>query len=167
MFDCRKTLATVLALTLAACGGHHQEKGKSPAQPSTTPAPAPAISGRLTDRNTGVALAQATVLAQNAQNATLYAKAVTGPDGSYTLAGLPLAVAIRVVSQPVTGAVAYGTEVSAPITLVQDTARPPVNLACVQVPQTGRGKAPGRTAFRAGKWPWPWSRTGIWAADPS
>jgi|GEM_PF-2822558 hypothetical protein len=135
MFVWRRSLVFALALTLAACGGHHEPSGNRAQAATARPA---TLSGRLTDRVTGVALAQATVVAQNAQNGTLYAKADTGADGSYTLTRLPLGVPIRVVSQPVTGAVVYGTEVSAPVTLVQGTPPAPVDLAFAQVQQTGR-----------------------------
>ena len=144
----RHLCALVLAgslLGLLGCGGHGPAARSGtgtppPARPQTRP-PQPrgdgSLSGRLTDQATSLALAGAAVHVQDAQKPRILAKAVTGPDGTFTLKELPLGVPVRVVTQPVTGALAYAATLSQPITLVKDTPAPTVDLACAQVAHAG------------------------------
>jgi len=138
----RDSLAVLLVLALAACAGGGRQGNPLREQPRATrippPGPTATLSGRITDRDTGLALVGAAVVAQDAGRPKILASATTAADGSFTLAQLPLGVPIRVVSQPVTGALAYSAEASAPLTLAQDTPAPPVNLACTRVAQAGR-----------------------------
>lgn len=133
--------ALLLTLAMAACGGHHPGGPPGPRPPSVELRPAlpPAtLSGRIIDRDTSLALAGVAVVVQDAAQPRIQATATTGADGSFTLAGLPPSVPVRVVCQPVVGTVAYATEVSAPVTLVRDTPAPSVQLACAQVAHPGR-----------------------------
>jgi len=132
-----RSIAPALAglLVLAGCGGRH-------AGPVHDPAPRPAaeagsLSGRLTDRGTALALAGAVVWVQDAGTPHVLARTATGSDGVYRAANLPFGVPLRVVSQPVTGAVAYATEVSEPVTLVKGQSAPVVDLACAPAAQAG------------------------------
>ena len=144
---CRNLLAlSGLLLVCAACGGDHPDhatalRGDTPGAPrQETPqgrSRPGTLSGRLTDRRTGLALAGATVHAQDARKPRILARAITASDGSYTLSGLPLGVPLRVVTQPVTGAVAYGAELSQQVTLVQGVPAPALDLACTQAAWTG------------------------------
>jgi hypothetical protein len=96
------------------------------------------LSGRFTDRTTSLPLVQAEVLAQDATRPILLARTITNADGSYTLSRLPVGVPLRVVSQPLGGAVAYGAEVSGPVTLTRDGVAPKVDLAFAPVESTGK-----------------------------
>jgi len=136
------------ALVLAgflACGGRTQPARQDPGappppRPQTRP-PEPraegTLSGRITDQATSLALAGATVFAQDALKPRLLAKAETGADGSFTLKGLPLGVPVRVVTQPVAGALAYAAALSRPVTLTREAPAPAVDLACAQAAQAG------------------------------
>ncbi|MDR3670609.1 MAG: hypothetical protein P4L36_07185 [Holophaga sp.] len=129
-------------LGLAGCGGHHEASPASrdvrgETRRETDRGRPGSLSGRLTDRATGLALAGAAIHAQDTRRPRILAKAVTAADGSYTLTQLPLGVPFRVVTQPITGALAYGAEMSQPVTLVQGTPAPAVDLACAQVAHAG------------------------------
>jgi hypothetical protein len=150
--------ALVLAgslLGLLACGGGTAAKNSTAAPPQARPQNRPgqpprgdgALSGRLTDQGTSLALADAIVYIQDARKPRVLAKGVTGADGSFTLKDLPLGVPVRVVTQPVAGSLAYAATFSQPVTLAKDTPAPAVNLACAQVAQAGHvelAKAPGQ-----------------------
>jgi hypothetical protein len=146
------TLAlTGACLALVGCGGHGSNNrpvqavnpgARAQAAAPAQPAPATAqVQGRLTDHESGLGLAQATVFAQQGTEPVVIATATTDAEGRYTLAGLPLGQPLRVVSQPVTGALSYGLEASAAITLVQGTTQAPVELAFTKVALAGRVEA--------------------------
>ena len=151
---------TGACLALVGCGGHGSNnqaakaaspgargKAAAPAQPAPTPATAQ-VQGRLTDHESGLGLAQVTVLAQQGAEPVVIATATTDAEGRYTLEGLSLGQPLRVVSQPVTGALSYGLEASAPITLVPGAAQAPVDLAFTQVALAGRVEGTARAGRR-------------------
>lgn len=144
----RRDWLTVLALAgclwgAVSCGGDDHTASvapprfQRPQEPPRQSRPAVTLSGRLTDRVTSHPLAGAIVLVQHSERPRVLARSTAAADGTFTLSGLPLGRPLRVVSQPVTGALAYGTEVSQPITLAEGRTAPAVNLACVQVAHPG------------------------------
>lgn len=134
-------LAAASLAALLACGGGGDEPKNRPTRPVPVPKPTPApmasLSGRLTDKATSLALANVKVQAQAGDTLKILATATTQADGSYTLAGLPVGAPLRVVSQPVTGAVLYETYVSAPLTLAKDGAPQKADHAFASLPLGG------------------------------
>ena len=126
---------------LVACGGGGKDDPpvRKPPVPKVFPktrAVAP-VSGKLTDRTTSLALANVTVTAQSVNVTRILDTAVTKADGTYTLGNVPLGVPVRVVSQPVTGAVVYATEMSETLTLLRGAAPRQVDLAFSSLPLGG------------------------------
>jgi hypothetical protein len=91
-----------------------------------------AISGRLTDAQTGAGLADVGVTAQELDGngeATLVRSARTGADGSYLLDLLPLGGTYFVVSQPVLGEASYAARSSAGVPVTEAAPAPTVDLS--------------------------------------
>lgn len=134
-----------------ACGGGGKDDHPVPQAGTPRVAPPAAtvgkITGKLTDLTTSLPLANVKVTAQAVHALKILDSAVTQPDGTYTLANLPLGMPLRVVSQPVHGAVVYGTALSAPLKLVQGAGPQPVDLALSMVGSCGAvaGQVPHRT----------------------
>lgn len=126
---------------LAGCGGKNKggDKPKQPAGPVALNLAQPGmVTGKLTNRTTSQPLAKVNVLAQDANRPFVFATTVTNGDGTYTLSRLPLGVPLRIVSQPVEGAVVYEAQASDPMTLLKDKPAEAVNLAFTSVPLGGR-----------------------------
>ena len=155
----KKVIIVFLALNILlglvvmlGCGGH---KSGPPATGSMAaggagpvaghgaakaPAATVLVAGRLTDRHSGLPLAQVVVLVQNASNSRLklLGKAVTDGNGSYSFANLPLGVPLRLVSQPLLGVISYDSQASEVITLIQGMPAQVVNLTFEPLHLPGR-----------------------------
>lgn len=134
------TVAAGLA-GLMACGGGGLDTPGNQLPSMSRPEPAILLTGRLIDRTTSHPLAHAQVFVQATDGARVCGSAVTQADGSFTVAGLPGGQRLRVVAQPVTGAVAYATGVSEAFTLVQGGRPPKLALALAPITLGGAVEA--------------------------
>lgn len=157
-----RILVPFCALVLVACGGKSSKRTASaprPDSPGGSAHPLPgdrvAVIGRLTDQATNLGLPGVPVTAQKAGTFEVLDRALTDANGAYAFNRIPAGTPVRIVAQPVAGAVAYEAKASPVLTVAKKDPVPAVDLAFAAAAAAGnvevhwphRGGGPSRVAL--------------------